>query len=66
MGDKLIKAGVVIIGVGVGCMTRAYGKYMYAKGLLDADEIYRPILDTDHKLIHTLVEKLRKADGSQK
>ena len=66
MGDKLVKTGMVIIGIGVGCMARAYGKYMYSKGLVDADALYRPIMDADHKLIHALVEKLQKAEGSQK
>lgn len=64
MDNKLVKVAMVIVGIGY--MTRVYGEHMYKKGLLDADAIYRPMLDTDHKLIHALVEKLQKAEGSQK
>ena len=66
MEDKLVKMGIAIIGIGCAYFTNAYGKYMYSKGLVDADAIYRPIMDADHKLIHALVEKLQKAEGSQK
>ena len=66
MEDKLVKLGMVIIGVGCVYFTHSYGKYMYSKGLVDADAIYRPIMDADHKLIHALIDKLQKAEGSQK
>ena len=66
MEDKLVKVGIAIIGFGCACFTHAYGKYMYSKGLMDADELYRPMLDADNKLIHALAEKLHKVEGSQK
>ena len=66
MEDKLVKLSIALIGIGGACITHAYGKYMYGKGLVDADAMYKPILDADNKLIHDLVEKLHKAEGSQK
>ena len=64
MTDKLVKTAMVIVGIGY--VAHLYGEHMYNKGLMDADAIYRPMLDTDHKLIHALVEKLQKAGESQK
>lgn len=64
MDVKLVKVAMAIVGIGY--VTRVYGEHMYKKGLLDADTIYRPMLDTDHKLIHALIDKLQKAEGSQK
>jgi hypothetical protein len=66
MEDKLVKMGLMFIGVGCIGVANAYGKYMYNKGLTDADKFYKPILDADSKLIHALVEKLHNAEGSQK
>lgn len=64
MENKLVKVAMAIVGIGY--VARVYGEHMYKKGLLDADAIYRPMLDTDHKLIHALIDKLQKAEGSQK
>lgn len=64
MDVKLVKVAMTIVGIGY--VARVYGEHMYKKGLLDADAIYRPMLDTDHKLIQALIEKLQKAEGSQK
>ena len=64
MTDKVVKVAMAIVGIGY--VTRVYGEHMYKKGLMDADAIYRPMLNTDHELIHALVEKLHKAEGSQK
>ena len=66
MDDKLVKMGLMFIGIGFIGITNAYGKYMYNRGLTEADKFYKPVLDADHKLIHALVEKLQKAEGSQK
>lgn len=66
MEDKLVKMGLAFIGIGCIGITNAYGKYMYNKGLIDADKFYKPVLDADSKLIHALVEKLHKAGESQK
>ena len=66
MDEKLVKMGLAIIGIGCVGITNLYGKYMYSKGLNDADRFYKPILDADSKLIHALVEKLHKAEESQK
>lgn len=66
MEDKLVKMGLAFIGIGCIGITNAYGKYMYNKGLADADKFYKPIMDSDSKLIHALVEKLHKAGESQK
>ena len=64
MENKLVKTAMVIVGIGY--VAHLYGEHMYRKGLLDADALYRPIVNTDHKLIHALIEKLQKAEGSQK
>lgn len=64
MENKLVKVAMAIVSIGY--VARVYGEHMYKKGLLDADAIYRPMLDTDHKLIHALIDKLQKAEGSQK
>jgi hypothetical protein len=64
MENKLVKVAMAIVGIGY--VTRVYGEHMYKKGLMDADTLYRPMLDTDHKLIHALVDKLQKAGESQK
>lgn len=66
MDEKLVKMGLMFIGIGCIGITNAYGKYMYSKGLADADKFYKPVLDADSKLIHTLVEKLQKAEESRK
>ena len=66
MEDKLVKMGLMFIGIGCMGITSAYGKYMYNKGLKDSDQFYKSILDADNKLIHDLVEKLHKTEGSQK
>jgi hypothetical protein len=66
MEDKLVKMGLAFIAIGCIGITNAYGKYMYGKGLTDADKFYKPIMDADSKLIHALVEKLHNAEGSQK
>lgn len=64
MENKLVKVAMVIVGIGY--VAGLYGKHMYNKGLLDADTLYRPMLDADNKLIRALVEKLQKAEESQK
>lgn len=64
MTDKLVKTAMAIVGIGY--VAHVYGEHMYRKGLMDADELYRPMLNADNKLIHALVEKLHKAEGSQK
>ena len=66
MDDKMFKAGIALIGLGGVWLGNLYGKMMYAKGRVDADAMYKPILDADSKLIHTLVERLQKFEGSQK
>ena len=66
MEDKLVKTGLLFIGISCIGVANAYGKYMYNKGLTDADKFYKPVLDADNKLIHDLVEKLHKMEGSQK
>lgn len=66
MEDKLVKLGLMFIGVGCIGITSAYGKYMYSRGMKDADKFYKPVLDADSRLIHSLLEKLQKAEGSQK
>ena len=66
MDDKLVKMGLTFIAIGCVGITSAYGKYMYNKGLTDGDKFYKSILDADSKLIHALVEKLQKAEESQK
>ena len=64
MENKLVKVAMVIVGIGYA--TRVFGEHMYKKGLMDADALYRPMLDSDHKLIHALIDKLQKVEGSQK
>ena len=64
MTDKLVKTAMAIVGIGY--VAHVYGEHMYKKGLMDADELYKPMLKADHKLIHTLVEKLQKLEGSRK
>ena len=64
MADKLVKTAMAIVGIGY--VINVYGEHMYKKGLMDADELYRPMLKADNKLIHALVEKLQKAGESQK
>lgn len=64
MDVKLVKTAMAIVGIGY--VARVYGEHMYKKGLIDAEAIYRPIMDADHNLIHDLIEKLKKAGESQK
>ena len=66
MEDKLVKMGLAFIGIGCIGITNAYGKYMYSRGMVDADKFYKTVLDADSRLIHSLVEKLQKVEGSQK
>ena len=64
MKNKLVKTAMAIVGVGY--LAHVYGEHMYRKGLLDADALYGPMVRADNKLIHALIEKLQKAEGSQK
>lgn len=64
MENKLVKVAMTIVGIGY--VARVYGEHMYKKGLIDADALYVPMLEADHKLIHDLINKLQKVEGSQK
>ena len=67
MDAKLIRVGMVLAGIGGACVARAYGKYMYAKGVADTDMFYKIIMKAEHETIHTLLDKLKKQqEGSQK
>ena len=60
--------GAALIGtatlLGVGTI-RAYGAYKYYSGRCDANELNGIVIDSQHELIHQLIEKLKEKEAKE-
>ncbi len=56
--NKMLGGAIVAL-VGT-AWVKLYGDYKYAKGLCDADDFYKPIIEAEHDVIKDLCKRLKK------